>query len=240
MLAATDSVTWCIGHRRPLRNLQNFCFPAVPLFLRGLQSDQSERTKASSSVRSMIKITSSVLTHLSLILKKKKKKKVLLWCCVWGSTNAKSCFLLDKYEIFIFSIFKYLSGSGSEGTFVLWFWACPFARGLSLVSNFPVGGCGFAGLPEECVPGRTGPAVRELRGQGNSRLSCQKKHKQTGLRESSCFSRPDSVSDADVFGDACSFSFFPLSFGKYYIDIVSLLCVQRRLTRYLRIPGKKI
>lgn len=71
----------------------------------------------------------------------------------------------------------------------------------------------LCGLPEECVPRRTEPAVLELRGQGNSRLSCQKKHKQIGVHESSCFSRPDNFSDAEMFGDVCSFSFFHLSLG---------------------------
>lgn len=68
---------------------------------------------------------------------------------------------------------------------------------LSVPKSAPYFGFQFSGwrlwlhgLPEECVPRRTKPAVLEVRGQGNSQLSCQKTHKQInrcGIRDSSIY-----------------------------------------------------
>ena len=192
MLIATRSFIVCTAHCWPLKNLQNFWFLAVPLFLGWLQSHQSDQTKASSSVRSGMK-SQTLFWRIYLFCWKKLPSDAQ--CKTAQLQKAASCWSA-----------KYSFHSGTKGTFVLWF-CVSFVQFLSLVSNFSGRRLRLCGLPEECVPRRPGPAVLEVRGQGNSQLSCQKKHRQIGVRESSRFSRPDNFCDAFRFA---VFYFFQL------------------------------
>lgn len=96
-----------------------------------------------------------------------------------GTRSAASCWTA-----------KYLFHCGTKGTFVLW--VCAVPRSASWFGfQFSGWRLRLCGLPEECVPRWTEPAVLEVRGQGNSQLSCQKTHKQINrtydIRDSSIF-----------------------------------------------------
>lgn len=137
-----------------------------------------------------------------------------------GTRSAASCWTA-----------KYLFHCGTKGTFVLW--VCAVPRSASWFGfQFSGWRLRLCGLPEECVPRWTEPAVLEVRGQGNSQLSCQKtqtnKQRMTYVIHpfSSSFSRPDNFSDAVYSGlrdlaDVCSFSFWSLC------NITGIVCSER-------------
>lgn len=115
----------------PQKNLQSFCFLTFPLFLRWLQSDQSDKRIPSSSVHSRMK---SLIPFWCIYL--------IFWKESSPLRRIKQRRRAAERKVRLpAGPAKYLLHCGTKGTFVLWVCVSP-SQLLTLASNFPVKGCG--------------------------------------------------------------------------------------------------